>query len=322
MKASKSLTILALVLVLVLAFSACGSKSASDSSAPMQTPQTEGYKSDYYEDINDDYGFSATTPGEGEEGLQQPSPSEKIIYSGYAEIETLEFDKTLENLEKMILGSGGFIQSSDIRGNDFNTSYYGGKSYRTANYSIRIPVDKFTAFTEGLSELGNIPYSSSSAENITMQYRDTAAKLEARQTEQTRLLELLSQANSVEEILLIESRLSEVRYDIESLTSQLKGWDDLVSYSTLELSISEVALYTESSTATLSYGTQLKEGFVRSLKGVGRFFQSFFKLFVISLPVLIVLAVIAVVVIVIVRAVQKKKTLKIKAPPKDKGQDS
>jgi hypothetical protein len=322
MKSSKSLTILALILVLVLSFSACGSKGASDNSAPMEAPQTEGYNSDYYEYDDGDYGFSSTAPSEGESDLQQPSPNEKIIYSGYAEIETLEFDKTLENLEKMILGSGGFIQSSDIRGNDFNTSYYGGKSYRTASYSIRIPADKFTAFTEGLAELGNIPYSSSSAENITMQYRDTAAKLEARQTEQTRLLELLAQANSVEEILLIESRLSEVRYDIESLTGQLKGWDDLVSYSTLELYISEVVLYTEGSTATLSYGTQLKEGFIRSLKGVGRFFQNFFKLFVISLPVLIVLAVIAVVVIVIIRSVRKKKALKIKAPPKDKNQNS
>lgn len=317
MKTKTKILSLAFALVLVLAFTACGAKdapmeSASDTAASSESePQATLNPELPGEGItNNSKAFATAGGGESKPEEAPQNPSDKVIYSGTAEIETLEFDKTLEDLSKLIADCGGFVQSSNITGNDFNTSYYGGKSYRSAEYSIRIPADKFKSVTESLSTLGNVPYSSTNAENITMQYRDSEARLVARQAEEKRLIELLSNAKTVEEILQIESRLSDVRYNIESLTSQIENWDNLVSYSTLQLNIREVTLYTDNAPATLSYGEQLKDGFLRSLQALGRFFKGFFRYFVAALPVLFILAIVAVVVVVIVKATKKKHTPK------------
>lgn len=318
MKNRQTLAVLALVLVLVLSFAACGAKSAPAedyaandmASTPMEAPSAaESEEYDITGEISREYGAHIATGG-GETAGSTVNPDEKIIYSGDARVETLEFDKTLEDLNKMLIDCGGFIQYSDITGADFNSLHSGRQIYRYANYQLRIPAQSFKSFGENLSSLGNVPYSSSSATNITMEYHDTSARLTARQTEQTRLLELLSKAETIEDVMAIESRLSDVRYEIESLTSQIKNWDNQVSYSTLSLEIQEVALYSEDSPATLSYGEQLKEGFVRTLKAVGRFFKDLLKFLVTALPVLVVLAVVTVIVLVVIKVVRKKKAAK------------
>jgi len=316
MKTKLKFISLALALLLILAFAACGaaSKTATDeaysSESTVAAPADAGSTS-----FTDTAAQKDALTGTGTTGGTAEMPSsEKIIYSGSATVETMEFDKTIEELNKMVTGCGGFIQSSSVTGNDFYAQHSGTVAYRAAQYTFRIPVDKFKSFTESLSTLGNVPYSSTNAENITMQYTDTEAQLTACQTKEARLLELLSKASSMADILAIENSLSDVRYQIESLTSQIKNWDSQVSYSTLSITVNEVSLYTEDSTSTLSYGQQLKETFTRSIKGVGRFFKSFFKFLVGALPVLVILAVIAVPIILIIRAANKRK--KAKTPPK------
>ncbi len=309
MKITRRLSFFVLALIILLSFVGCGaqSKSSADTDSGEMEPQ-------YTESVQEN---SKSAAGEGGSLLSQPTVnSDKIIYSGSATIETLEFDKSLEALSQLIDSSGGFVQSSGITGNDFNTTYYGGKSYRRADYTLRIPVSKFSSVTEALDTLGNVSYTSTSADNVTMQYRDTQSKLNSRRTEETRLLELLSKADTVEDMLKIESYLSDVRYEIESLESSIKNWDSLISYSTLSLTINEVTVYSEDEPATLSYGKQLSNAFTSSLKAVGRFFKDFFKLFVAALPVLVILGVLAVVIVLIVKLSLRRKKFK-----QDKNQD-
>ena len=318
MKTKTRLSALALVLILVLALAACGASKTSDTATagtvPEPAPTTQyslasGSDTVRTEEAADTADAAATNAN----GVSEMPASDKIIYSGSATIETMEFDKTIEALSKLVSDNGGFVESSSVTGNDYYSQQNNYESYRSAQYVFRIPVDKFKPLMDGLDTLGNVPYSSTNAENITMQYTDTASRLEAAQTKETRLLELLSKASSMEDILAIENSLSDVRYEIESLTSQVRNWDSLISYSTLSITVSEVALYTEDGTGTLSYGQQLSEAFTRSIKAVGRFFKGFFKFLVAAFPVLVVLAVIAVPVILIIRAANKKK--KAKTPP-------
>lgn len=320
MKTKQKLICLVLSLILVLAFTACGaaskSKQASSGTSEAtydlaEAPNAENGTSFISDQSQKDAGTTAGTSATV--GTAELPAADKIIYSGSATVETKDFDKTVEALAKMVNDCGGFVESSSVTGNDFYTQHNGGTANRTAQYTFRIPVDKFKSFTDNLSTLGNVPYSSSNAENITPLYTDTEARLTIYQTKEARLLELLSKANSMEDILAIENSLSDVQYQIESLTSQIKNWDSLISYSSLSITVSEVSLYTEDDTSTLSYGEQLKEAFTRSIKGVGRFFKGFFKFIVGAFPVLVVLAIIAVPVFFIVRAAQKKK--KAKMPP-------
>jgi hypothetical protein len=324
MKTKQRFFSLALALILILALAACGSsgqKTSSVQAASAPSPAPETGSATYSESEGDTYD-AATASGtdiSGDSSLSEsvtalPS-AEKVIYSGSAELETLDFDKTLEDLQKMIEVSGGFVQSSSVSGNNYSSIYNGKGSYRNASYTLRIPVDKFKSVQDSLKALGNVVSISSEGQNITMQYTDTASRLEACRTKETRLLELMSKASSMTDILAIETSLSDVRYQIESMTSQMKNWDSLISYSTLTLSIQEVALYSNENASTIGYGQQLKQAFSHSLNSLGVFFKGLFKFLVGAFPVLVVLAIIAVPFYFIVRASRKKKIAENETPP-------
>ena len=75
---------------------------------------------------------------------------------------------------------------------------------------------------------------------MTLQYVSTESRVKALETEQTRLLELLENAETMEDLLTIEKRLTEVRWELENYASQLRVLDNQVNYSTIHLNIWEV----------------------------------------------------------------------------------
>ena len=236
---------------------------------------------------------------------------DKIIYSGYAEIETLDFDASVEAVQALIQRYGGFLESSTVRGTDYN-----GRGSRSASYVIRIPRESFETVTGGLSELGNVSYSSVQAENISASYYDTESRLAAYRIEEERLLAMLEMAETVEDMLAIEDRLTDVRYEIESHTTTLLGWDSLIRYSTLELYLQEVEQYTAE--PELGYWQKIGQGFVKTLKLVGEFFMGLFRIVAVLLPVLVLLGAAAAVTVLLVRRRKRRKAAKARAAaPKD-----
>ncbi|MDR1131949.1 MAG: DUF4349 domain-containing protein [Oscillospiraceae bacterium] len=298
---------LALILVLTLSLAACGAASATPASETEQYAAAPDLTAAETPEEAGEISYMSTASAAELSG--SPSTAftpEKIIYAGYAEIETLDFDKSMAALTALIESCGGFIQSSSVTGGDYNTVYRGKPAYRRADYTIRVPVESYDSVRGSLSALGHVVSSSTNAENITMQYTDTEARLETYRTQESRLLDLLAKADSVADMIIIENAISEVRYQLESLTSQIKNWDSQISYSTLSLYISEVSLYSEDNSSSIGYGQQLAQTFRYSLYSVGGFFKSFFKFLVGAFPVIVVLAVIAVPVVLAVRTARKK----------------
>ena len=66
-------------------------------------------------------------------------------------------------------------------------------------------------------------------ENVTLQYVSTESRVKALETEQTRLLELLENAETMEDLLTIEARLTDVRWELENYASQLRVLDNQVN---------------------------------------------------------------------------------------------
>ena len=140
---------------------------------------------------------------------------------------------------------------------------------------------------------------------------DTGSRRDALKVEQDRLLELLAQAENLEEILIIEDRLTDVRYELQSSERQLRSMDDKVTYSTVRLSVSEVAELTEiTPVAEKSDWEKITEGFMENLKDVYRGFLDFIIWFLSSLPKLFVWAVVILIIILIVKSRKKKRAAK------------
>lgn len=233
--------------------------------------------------------------------------TEKIIYTAYADVETLEFDDTVQAVYELMERYGAYIENSSVSGTDYHTKYYGGRSHRSANFSIRVPVQHYSELSTSLTEIGNVTSYSSESRNITSQFTDTESRLKAYRTEYDRLLEMMENAKTVEEMIQVEARLSEVEYNIESLTGTLRVWQDQVDYSTIHLYIREVHEYTEPVAEPKTFGDRVAEAFKDSIEWLGDAAQDIAIFVVAAVPILVIPAVILVIVLLIVRSARKKK---------------
>ena len=304
---------------------------ASNASAPMAPQRTQDFAmlglmmeaAGYgFDDIDSSmfYESSREAAGSGIAGFASPDIegfAEKIIYSVHANIEAVRFDETIAGINALIASYNAFIENSSVSGRNHASQSSGRIEYRNAHFTIRVPKEHLDAMTASLDGIGNVTHTNRNATNITAQFIDTQSRLNSLIVEQERLLEMISQAEDVPALIMIEERLSHVRYQIESLTTTLRSWQSQVDYSTLTLSIREVERYTEG--PDRSYWQQIGDGFTSTMRGVGRFFMDLFRWLIVSAPVLVLLAVVAVLITIIVRkrikTIAKKRASKPKPAP-------
>lgn len=309
---------LSLLLAALLVFALCACGSADTASSAPAASYDMAYTEAAYPAEAEEYGGFAVTGGtqlESGSGAAPEGSPEKLIYSASATVETTEFDGTIEKLSALVEQYGGFVESSSVNGSNYYTQSRGYSSTRYASYVIRVPSEKFSALMGSLSTLGNVPYSHTYTENITAQYYDTDARLTAYQTQEARLLEMMEAAKTVEDLIAIEEKLTELRYQIESLQSTLKNWDRQVAYSTLDLEVQEVVEYTPES--RMSYGQELALALCSGLKRTGEFFKDLLLAIVGALPALVILAVVLAILIPVWKKRRKARKAR-KNPPAEK----
>ena len=247
---------------------------------------------------------TADTGVTSENGLEaQVENGRKLIRTVSLSLETKEFDSVLTNLSTKTTELGGYIETSSVNGNS-----YSHHSTRYASYVIRIPADKLNEFVEVVSELGNVTQKNESVEDVTLRYIDVESHKKALETEQERLLELLSKAENMEEILTIESKLSDIRYEIENYESQLKTMDNQIDYSTVSVYVDEVERVTD--TGEKGFFEEIKERFGNSLYVVARGIRGLVIGILGSLPILIVCGGVIAVVVIVVRKILKKRNMR------------
>ena len=126
--------------------------------------------------------------------------------------------------------------------------------------------------------------------------------------EEARLLELLAQAETMSDLLAIESRLTDVRYELENYTSRLRVYDNQVDFATIYLDLEEVQEYTPVAERTV--WQRITEGFADSLDGLWEDLTDIFVWVIVSLPYLVVWAVVITVVVLLARKLRKGRPVK------------
>ena len=324
MKRNKAIFAVLLALCTVLMFAGCGtrsSKSASYSARDYgyyEEPQAAyemAYDADEmaygnYAEVKAAGKVSTTATnakiqdsGEGT-NLTGAVAGRKIIKNGDLSIQTREFDQFLEDLNRSILSAGGYVESSSINGNSYNKN-----RMRSADITARIPAENLDAFCDQVSDLGNVTYKNLYTRDVTLTYVDLESHVKALRTEQQTLMELLERAQSVEDIITIQSRLSDVLYEIESYESTLRTFDDQIAYSSVHLSIQEVQRETtvEKETAGQEIARRFKENWEDVKEGAARFGINFVS----GLPVILVwvvfLGIVVLIVVLIVKGAPRRR---------------
>lgn len=295
-----------ILLALLLVLAGCGSRAANDS------PGVAGYGS--YNQKSESYKASETLfdtenpmPSSGELGERDDGAAlttdRKLIQTAWMELESRDYAQALAALEQMVTDCGGYIESRSEQGGSLYSSRYNA---RYASITARIPADKLEMAMGAAGELCNVVSRSTDVADVTESYADTEARLKTLRLQEERLLEILSKATELSDVLELESRLSDVRYQIESYEATLRNYDSRVSYSTLHITLQEVVEYSIINDPPQTLGQRLSDGFADSMRLVKNSAENALVWLVTYLPLVLLWAVIlAVVIWLVLRLVRR-----------------
>ena len=304
----RKFTAVLMAALMLLGLTACGASTQKTESAmgysnyaadmaPMEAPMAE------------DMAYAETMPANGslnsgDSTVTQVPTERKWIVTMDISAETEDLDALLEALNQEIGSLGGYVEGQNI----YNGSAYASRRYRSASLTVRIPAAKADQFADNMAGIANVVRSNKNLEDITLTYVSTESRVKALQTEEARLLELMAQAENMSDLLEIEGRLTEVRYQLENYTSRLRVYDNQVDYATIYLNLEEVQEYTPVAERTV--WQRITEGFAGNLKGLGEDLTDVFVWFVTSLPYLVVWAVVIAVAVVLLKKLRRKRPVK------------
>ena len=240
-------------------------------------------------------------------GQSVPGTEQKLIKTVRMDVETEDLLELLPKLGSKIDRLGGYVENQEL----YNGSSYSSHRHRSANLTIRVPAESLNSFVEDVKGVSNVVTYNESTENVTLQYVSTESRMKALEVEQERLLELLAKAENMTDLLEIEARLTDVRYELENVTSQLRVLSNQVDYATIHLYISQVTVYTETQEQTV--WQRIGSGFKENLQDIGENLTDFFVWAVTYSPQLILWAVIIAAAAVILKKKLTKKRID-KAP--------
>lgn len=268
-------------------------------------------KSEYQYEDDASYQEYDTANAETPEKEEQPADTEtnyvekKIVYNADLNAETKNIETALSDIYAALDQYKAYIED-ESRDNwaSYDTLY----TRRSANLTIRIPSKHFNAFIQGLSN-ENLLISSmnKTSTDYSEYYYDKESRINSLRVQETRLLELLEKASDVSTMLQIENNLTDVRYQIESLTKELKTIDSNVQYSTITMYIREVERYTQPETEPQTFGDELKETIKDSYENFIEFLKEFLFWFIGAFPYLVILGVIIFGIVKVSKKKNKKK---------------
>lgn len=306
-KSKYSITLFLLLLTLItLSFCSCSSKNSSSMISGNSTQmniQTESKadsngssslskpKDSTESPALKDSGTSTNNNNSSNKSADPISQTDrKIIRSANLQLETLTFDKTTDALLDKVTEMKGYIENSKITGrkNDFKENIQN----RSAHIVMRVPKQNFDQFISIAGSLGNVTSKSITGEDITSKYFDTEAHLKSLTVQEERLLSLLQKSDDIKSIIELEKQLTDVRYQIETLTGNLKKYDNMIDYSTITMDIYEVQELKDLTTLPVSLGSRMKASFGASVKFITSLFKwilvlisSLIPFFIIIIPV-------------------------------------
>lgn len=236
--------------------------------------------------------------------VQMNTTTRKLIRRVYMSTETKEFDDFIAFVNGQTTTYGGYIENSDVSG----ISYDAYRHNRRASIVIRVPAKYLDSFIEQIGNMANITSKNVTAEDVTLSYIETESRIASLEIQRDKLLEWMEDAETVEELIKLEERLSEVRYELEYYGGILRNYDNLVEYSTITLDVREVERITVQEPDTV--GDRIGKGLSDNLYEIAEEFKNFVVWFVTSLPYLLIWAVIIVAVVLVLRLIVKKSKAK------------
>ena len=277
-------------------------ESAPQASPPMREDGGLGFTGEKYE-AEYDMADEATDMEEAQEApsasaeAQQVPDSRKIVKTVQLTLQTTTFDEGVIEIDRIAKSFGGYVQDSYVEGRDL----YNERGARSANFTVRIPAASLDAFTSSLGDPQfNLVNKNQSEEDISFNYYDSQARLKSLLVQEERLIAMLEKAEELKYMLQVEQELANVRYQIESMQSQLGRMDNSVNLSTVYIQLMEVVKYEPVVNVPITFSQRVGQAFEDSWEDFADNTQDFAIVMIYLLPALLVLAAIVGIILAIV----------------------
>jgi len=234
----------------------------------------------------------------------------KLIYRADYYIETTTFDTDYDLIVSKLGILGGYAQNTYVDGT--KPVEYGDRG-RHAQLYLRIPISKYDEFLSALEGIGNILSKSQTTDDVSAQYFDTEARIRVLNTQLTRLESLLEKADKLEDIITLEREITDVMYELDRYEGQKRQLDNLIDYTTVSISLTEVNEISTISESEKGLGQRIAEAFKDVSKGFLRFLEGLAVVIVAGSPIWISIGIIVVLIVWLSRRGKKRRAAKKEA---------
>lgn len=224
----------------------------------------------------------------------------KVIYSAYLHVEVKDYYESLDTITKKVNEWKGYIVSSTMYG-ESDTTY--------GDITIRIPQEHFDSFISFVEENSyKVKDRSISGDDVTEEYVDLESRLKSKRAVENRLMTLMEEAETTEDILAISKELATVQEDIEMILGRMQYLDNHVEYSTVTIHLVENNLKLSNlGDDELNTWEQIKETFMKSVNFLIQLLSSIIVLLIGGLPIIIVTGIIILIIALIYKRMKKRK---------------
>ncbi len=234
------------------------------------------------------------------------APDKKIIWTVNLNVETTDFDGFVSSLNQSINDLGCYLEGSSVTG-----APEGIYSGRYGDFTVRVPTEDLDAFIEAVGKAGTLTYTEKTSEDVTLDYHDTEARIDALETEKERILDLMETAEDIESVIQLESRLSELQYELDGYYSSRNRYDSLIEYSTVYISVRQVDRTTQATDQ--SFLSRVKNGLSDTWYRLKNQCKNLAVFVIVNLPYIAICAgVIAAAVAVVLQIVKRRRQKKNK----------
>ena len=160
----------------------------------------------------------------------------KIIQSTSVDIEVKDVGKDFQEIIRIADTAGGFVASSTFSNVD---------DQQVADLTIRVPASRYQQVLADIRLMGDVARESSDANDVTEEFTDLQARLRTLEASEQRFLELLAQADGINEILIVQDRLDNVRGQIEQTQGRINLLNNLTDLATITVHLRPVAFVAE-----------------------------------------------------------------------------
>lgn len=185
----------------------------------------------------------------------------KIIKSGRMEVEVDDYDAYNNSVHQLVKKYAGYIANEQLTNNDYKIQN---------DLSIRIPVEYFDEAVQQVAALkGKLQVREISAQDVTSEYFDTRARMEAKKRVRVRYLDMLNKAKNMEEVLQVEREINAIQEQIDAGEGRIKYLGHAAAYSTLNLSFYQILNSSARDVNEPFFADRLVNAFVNGANGIG-----------------------------------------------------